>query len=35
MEKYLNVLIGIDIFLFVLFLGISAKVFYLKYLKNK
>ena len=35
MEKYLNVLIGIDIFLFVVFLGIFVNIIYLKYFKNK
>ena len=35
MENYLNILIAIDVVLFVVFLTISAKIFYLKLFKNK
>lgn len=35
MEEYLNILIAIDIVLFVVFLGLFVKIIYLKFFKNK
>lgn len=34
MEKYLNVLIVIDLALFVVFLGLFVKIIYLKFFKT-